>query len=189
MWITPYSINQPLSTSKESWNTIFLNYLIHYILKYTFQTINSVVFLSLINLSLIIYCSVMPELCPPPLIFGRSVILFQPRPRGRADYSYLSLLVTPIFSPSGITVGLSSPQIDRSLTDVSYFLAFCSNLFYITQNFTTEWTLWQYGLWSFQTGGTKLERFLPKNQHTQRKLFNFENWISGGLRSFQKSEF
>ena len=33
--------------------------------------------------------------------------------------------------------------------------------------------LWQYGLWSFQTGGTKLERFLPKNQHTQRKLMNF----------------
>ena len=25
--------------------------------------------------------------------------------------------------------------------------------------------VWQYGLWSFQTGGTKLERFLPKNQH------------------------
>ena len=24
-------------------------------------------------------------------------------------------------------------------------------------------------------GGTKLERFLPKNQHTQRKLLNFEN--------------
>ena len=24
--------------------------------------------------------------------------------------------------------------------------------------------LWQYGLWSFQTGGTKLEIFLPKNQ-------------------------
>ena len=22
--------------------------------------------------------------------------------------------------------------------------------------------------------------FSPKNQHTQRKLFNFENWISGG---------
>ena len=30
--------------------------------------------------------------------------------------------------------------------------------------------IWQYGSWSFQTGGTKLERFLPKNQHTQRKL-------------------
>ena len=24
--------------------------------------------------------------------------------------------------------------------------------------------LWQYGMWSFQTGGTKLERFLRKNQ-------------------------
>ena len=33
--------------------------------------------------------------------------------------------------------------------------------------------LWQYGLWSFQTGGKKLERFLPKNQHSQRKLLNF----------------
>ena len=41
----------------------------------------------------------------------------------------------------------------------------------------------------FQTGDTKLESFLPKNQHPQRKLLNFENWISGGLRSFQKSEF
>ena len=39
--------------------------------------------------------------------------------------------------------------------------------------------LWQYGLWSFQTGGTKLERFLPKNQHTQRKILNFENWLNG----------
>ena len=49
--------------------------------------------------------------------------------------------------------------------------------------------LWQYGLLSFQTRGTKSKSFLPKNQHTQRKLLNFENWISGGLRSFQKSEF
>ena len=35
----------------------------------------------------------------------------------------------------------------------------------------------QYGLWSFQARGTKLERFLPKNQHTQKKL-NFENWVN-----------
>jgi hypothetical protein len=34
--------------------------------------------------------------------------------------------------------------------------------------------VWQYGLWSFQAGGTKLERFLQKNQHTERKLLNFE---------------
>ena len=47
----------------------------------------------------------------------------------------------------------------------------------------------QYGLWSFQTGGTKLERFLPKNQHSQRKFLNFENWTNGSLSSLQKSEF
>ena len=40
----------------------------------------------------------------------------------------------------------------------------------------------------FPNGGYKI-RFLPKNQHTQRKLLNFENCISGGPRSFQKSEF
>ena len=44
---------------------------------------------------------------------------------------------------------------------------------------TRERVLWQYGLWSFQAGGAKLERFLPKNQHTQRKLLKFENWVNG----------
>ena len=34
-------------------------------------------------------------------------------------------------------------------------------------------------LWSFQTGGTKLEKNLPKNPYPQRKLFNFENWVNG----------
>ena len=38
--------------------------------------------------------------------------------------------------------------------------------------------LQQYGLWSFQTGYTKLERFLNKNQQTQRKLLKFENWTN-----------
>ena len=41
--------------------------------------------------------------------------------------------------------------------------------------------IWQHGLWSFKAGGTKLERFLYKNQHTQRKLLNFEFWINGEL--------
>ena len=31
----------------------------------------------------------------------------------------------------------------------------------------------------FSNGGTKLERFLHKNQHTRRKLLNFENWNNG----------
>ena len=34
-----------------------------------------------------------------------------------------------------------------------------------------------FRLLSFQAGGTKLERFLPKNQHTQRKLVNFEKMV------------
>ena len=42
-------------------------------------------------------------------------------------------------------------------------------------------SLWQYPLWSFQTRGIKLERFLPKNQHTQRKFINFENWCNREL--------
>ena len=37
----------------------------------------------------------------------------------------------------------------------------------------------EYGMWSFQAGGTKLERFLPKNQHPQRKLLNFEHRVNG----------
>ena len=41
--------------------------------------------------------------------------------------------------------------------------------------------LLQYRLWSFQAWGTKLERFLPKNQHTQKKLLNFEFWINHEL--------
>ena len=44
---------------------------------------------------------------------------------------------------------------------------------------TAESISWQYGLWSFQTGYAKLERVLHKNQHTQRKLLNFENWTNG----------
>ena len=40
-----------------------------------------------------------------------------------------------------------------------------------------------YGLCCFQTGDTKFERFLPKNQHTQRKVLNFENWINEVLKN------
>ena len=52
-------------------------------------------------------------------------------------------------------------------------------LFSLCYDFLPGYQVWQYWLWSFQTGGTKLERFLPKNQHTQRKLLNFENCVSG----------
>ncbi len=41
------------------------------------------------------------------------------------------------------------------------------------------YSIWQYGLWSFEVGGTKLDKFLHKNQHTKRKLLNFEFWTNG----------
>ena len=33
---------------------------------------------------------------------------------------------------------------------------------------------------------TKLERFLPKNQHAQKKLLNFEIWMNGELSKSAK---
>ena len=38
----------------------------------------------------------------------------------------------------------------------------------------------------FSSGGKKLERILPKNQHTQRKLLNFENWCNGEVSKSAK---
>ena len=35
-------------------------------------------------------------------------------------------------------------------------------------------------------GGIKLERFLPKNQHTQRNFENFENWTNGETQQLAK---
>ena len=49
-----------------------------------------------------------------------------------------------------------------------------------------RWAIWLYGLWSFQMGDAKLERVLPKNQHTQMKLLNFEFWINGKLSKSAK---
>ena len=55
-----------------------------------------------------------------------------------------------------------------------------------TQNLDKGLTVWQYRLWSFKLGYTKLARFLPKNQHTQRKLLNFENWCNGEVSKSAK---
>ena len=42
------------------------------------------------------------------------------------------------------------------------------------------------GCGGFQVGGTKSKIFLPKNQHTQRKLLNFENWVNGEVSKSAK---
>ena len=41
-------------------------------------------------------------------------------------------------------------------------------------------------VFSFQTGVTKLEKILPKNQHIQRKLLNFEKWCIGEVSKSAK---
>ena len=33
----------------------------------------------------------------------------------------------------------------------------------------------------FSSGGYKIRKLLPKNQHIQMKLLNFENWSNGDL--------
>ena len=46
--------------------------------------------------------------------------------------------------------------------------------------------LWHYRLWRFKTRDTNSERFLHKNQHTQKKLLNFENWNNGKPQQLAK---
>ena len=64
---------------------------------------------------------------------------------------------------------------------VSAHLLFVQTMYTLMVPMYQICTIWQYGLWSFKTRKTKLERVLPKNQHTQRKLLNFEFWIYGEL--------
>ena len=74
-----------------------------------------------------------------------------------------------------ITYQLSRQKISNS---THFYYEFLLLLYFIT-SVMQVCAVWQYGLWSFQAGYTKLERFLHKNQHTQRKLLNFENWTNG----------
>jgi hypothetical protein len=59
----------------------------------------------------------------------------------------------------------------------------------VQQESCVQFAVWQFGLWSFQAGGTKLERHFTKNQPTQRKLLNLIIELMGSLNSLQKSEF
>ena len=45
-----------------------------------------------------------------------------------------------------------------------------------------HYEVWQYWLWSFQERDTKLDSYLAKNQHTQRKSLN---WNSGELSKIE----
>ena len=50
---------------------------------------------------------------------------------------------------------------------------------------TVDFQIGSRGCGVFKQGGTKLERFLPKNQHTQRKLLNLENWVNREVSNFR----
>ena len=41
----------------------------------------------------------------------------------------------------------------------------------------------------FKRGGYKIEKILHKNQHTQRKLLNFDFWINGELSNIDRASF
>ena len=51
-------------------------------------------------------------------------------------------------------------------------------LMYISKNYVVD-SYGNTGCRVFKQGGTKLERFLHKNQHTKRKLLNLENQCNG----------
>ena len=52
-------------------------------------------------------------------------------------------------------------------------------LFFKPKSTAFSTRIWHYQLWSFKTRDTKLKIFLHRNQHTQRKLLNFETLTNG----------
>ena len=56
-------------------------------------------------------------------------------------------------------------------------------------NTMRDFVLCQYGMWSFQTRAQNYKYFLPKNQHTLRKLLNFKNWFHGASEVFKNQSF
>ena len=64
-----------------------------------------------------------------------------------------------------------------------------SNGILISQSFNLDFPNMAIRVVEFSNGGYKIRKILPTNQHTQRKILNFENWVNWGLRNFQKSEF
>ena len=60
---------------------------------------------------------------------------------------------------------------------------------YNVMHYQEDYRVWQYELWSFQTGDTRLERFLPRNQHTQRKLLNLSFGLMASCQKGPKFDF
>ena len=41
----------------------------------------------------------------------------------------------------------------------------------------------------FSNGGYKIRKVFAKESTSSKEIIEFKNWISGGFRNFQKSEF
>ena len=65
--------------------------------------------------------------------------------------------------------------------DFSLFIVLPRNLATLVVTLSDPSQYGNTGCGVFKRGVTKLERFLHKNQHTQRNLLNFEFWINGEL--------
>ena len=106
-----------------------------------------------------------------------------------ADFNHMSAYIVPQFDPNErtyqrfITVECKSSK--QMVQTVRLFYSPILKLERLDA-ILFERLLWQYWLWSFQAGGTKLERFLHKSQHTQRKLLNFESWCNGEVSKSAK---
>ena len=50
-------------------------------------------------------------------------------------------------------------------------------------------SLWQYGLWNFQTGSIKLKRFLHKNQYTPRNYCVLKIGLLGASEVLKNQSF
>ena len=98
--------------------------------------------------------------------------------------SHMFLRAYVIKPPSCITK-IRGKQ-NKSNKDMSINTPEMTNVAKRNQLFSHCWIIWQYGLWSFPTEGTKLGRVLPKNQYTQSKLLNFENWVNGEVSKSTK---
>ena len=70
-------------------------------------------------------------------------------------------------------------------SDQAYIIFINSEAFQIR----TGLRLWQYRLSSFQAGYTKLERFLPKNQHSQRNNWILKIGLMGRCQNLPKFDF
>ena len=168
--------------------------LVHFLVHLHFNLVSSV--LAQFQIGQPSWCEMITELRPP---FQNRTGRSNDKP-ARGNETALELVNESQLGGVQMKRPRNSPlniQLKKCLSSVQMLIELLNNSKIVTSNDRNLVTYMKPGtvlsmqmqmaLWSFQTGGTKLERFLPKNQHTQRKLSNFENWVSGEVSKSAKS--